>query len=63
MYTYLTSVATEGAENPQAANWVEAVIVPEAVAIKLEGIVVKMVLAGTVTGKAFVSSGPSKVPG
>ena len=62
-YTYVTSVATEGAEKPQAANWVEAVIIPEAVANKLEGVVVAMVLAGTVTGKAFVSSGPSKVPG
>ena len=61
-YTYVTSVATGGAEKPQAANWVEAVIVPEAVATKLEGVVVEMLLAGTVIGKAFVRRGPFMVP-
>ena len=61
MYTYVTSVATGGAEKPQAAIWVEAVIAPEAVATKSEGVEVEMVFAGTVIGKPFVSSGPSKV--
>jgi hypothetical protein len=65
MYTYVTSVATEGAENPQAASWVDAVIAVEAAAIKLFGTLVTIFVppvVGNVAGNALVSSGPLKAP-
>ena len=61
-YTYVTVVDIEGAENPQAASWVEPVISPEAVVTKVEGVKVEIVLVGNVMGKALVSSGPLIAP-
>ena len=66
MYTYVTSVATEGAENPQAAKSVVPVIVVEGLAFisnvgKIAEIPVPPVV-GNVAGKALVSSGPLKAP-
>ena len=64
-YTYVTVVATGGAEKPQAANWVAAEIAVEVVATKFEGDPVDILVppvVGSVTGRALVSRGPLIAP-